>query len=316
MRLNNGKSAVAVPLALVIITSVFFVARVYLESVAPKKETSPINWITLEKLRNSNPKPDDMIFYEFVDNSESSQTMDRGTFRTKDVVSRLNSEFITVRIDDIAAQTNPALKEPVQELERKYSISAFPAYVVVLGDQTWVSSKIGSCTARSMLKFLNNSKEKSGYCRALTAFATDPAASAQSLEKWIKMRNWINEDAMLATAYCATGYILNKDQKSADEILSYTDTKLSSHFYDNWPRPLLQYLRHEIPQDKLFSDVDFDSDALTTAKFIVAMNLKAQGNIPGSRRLLKWIQQNGSRESEAYLIGTTMLANAVKSATP
>src|SRR5580658_3432937 len=136
MRLNNAASAVAVPLWMVIITAILFIARVILMVNDKSEETkSPLNWLTPKQFAAIKLKPDQLVLYDFSATwCGPCKLMDKTTFRDKNVINELNKRFVLVRVMDPDAATPAADKTEIKHLQQRFEVTAFPEFVAALAN--------------------------------------------------------------------------------------------------------------------------------------------------------------------------------------
>jgi hypothetical protein len=305
MLLNKTASALTTPPGLVILTTVLLAVRIFL-AVTEREGVSPVNWLSPEQLSARKLKPDELVFYNFSDWHDSSSLMDHTAFRDKSVVEVLKNRFVPVMIKERPLDVEDADKQRSEVLQQKYDISMFPSYVVILGNGTFVDSRVGFSSARSLCNFLQGAQSKAGYRRAMKNFADKPGESANKLWSWLQTCDWNDIDAVYATAFVVIGFRNIKDEPAAQKALDLADEKIKTRCFDVWPRPILKYLAGSITKEELIRDIDFDKTSTTDARFFIAMNEQARGNLKEMNEQLEWIERNGARDAQSYIMAETI----------
>ena len=108
---------------------------------------------------------------------------------------------------------------------------------------------------------------------------------------FIKRRGWKDDSAPYAALVAYLGYRMDRLSAEAGKVLEEIAAKADA---DEWPYPVIKYLKREINAQQLISSAK-DNDQLTEARAYIGMDLSVNGNRDDAIAHLRWVKEKGNQ---------------------
>jgi thioredoxin-related protein len=134
----------SIPRAVIIIVALIVAARIAVTFI-PKPGAKPaiegpslVHWVPLEQAKSRAAQTHKMVLYEFSAAwCGPCQLMEREVFADARLATRINMEFVPVRVID-RQQEDGANAPEIDELQRLYAVRAFPTLIAATAQGTLI----------------------------------------------------------------------------------------------------------------------------------------------------------------------------------
>jgi len=107
---------------------------------------------------------------------------------------------------------------------------------------------------------------------------------------FIKRRGWQDDSSPYAALVAYLGYRMDKLSAEAGKVLEEMAAKAAA---DEWPYPVIKYLKREINAQQLISSAK-DNDQMTEARAYIGMDLSLNGDRAEAITHLQWVKEKGN----------------------
>lgn len=260
------------------------------EMVHPPEPSMRVNWIAPVQIGEKERSGNKLIFYEFrADWCGPCKQMERSVFQSRDVVSLLNDNFVSVRVNDRKREDGKN-EAATQNLEDQFSVQAFPSLVVAMPGGTKIIDHLGQAGSASVKKFLQEAQELADYFRGKEQIiADDCTAAAKSFDHFISVSKWQHWRCCYSAIFSVIAHRELAEFDKADEILRTAIEQVKDHTF---PYPILRYLAGKRTFDDLLKDASENKSNRILCNAYAGIDNYARKKYDLARQQFAWVLDN------------------------